>query len=485
MTLSSNSRQNRKSMLPTPRLSSRLSSRRAASGETFRGARSVPSPLLVTPASFNKGSAMHSRAPYLAAAMSRRLQLPELGSRRAGSPSRIPLPSLAGGQVSYPTTLEHSVAGAHYPTPPASVEAKHERAYKGQDRDASSTPVQQQQSNNARVPAPPPPIPTQHVYRRPASTTLTITPALSQIENSSLGSSAPHALAMKKSALTSSVSGKENRRPKSRMRVPVLSPTPASTPVAPIASVPPRPSQQLLTQVSRASSRETLPRPLVVRKRLRDAFSPNSDSSREGSQPNRLDLDRFAKEWTGMFDELYADADDGRVEATTDAEMPIHPVPESEVAGLHPTWTRKQTGYQETRGAGIGKNESREPDENRAVLSTTSESTVSVNSSQGSSLVSGDGETVNFDVTAASLVRWQHRDNTMLKDAPVETKSKADIPDMVPASPPSYPPTDTASRHSQKAGFRSAPSPITPQISRYPPLPEVNDPRCLLLIPIK
>jgi hypothetical protein len=41
------------------------------------------------------------------------------------------------------------------------------------------------------------------------------------------------------------------------------------------------------------------------------------------------DLDRFAKEWTGMFDDLYASAGRHR-DVVSDGSMRIHPIVESE-----------------------------------------------------------------------------------------------------------------------------------------------------------
>ncbi len=82
MTLSSTSRQQRKSMLPKPRLSSRISARRVTSGDTTsRIARRVPSPLLAV--SFNNCG---TTAQALRAATDCNLSLPEAGLRRAGSP---------------------------------------------------------------------------------------------------------------------------------------------------------------------------------------------------------------------------------------------------------------------------------------------------------------------------------------------------------------------------------------------------------------
>ena len=44
------------------------------------------------------------------------------------------------------------------------------------------------------------------------------------------------------------------------------------------------------------------------------------------------------------------------------------------------------------------------------------------NTVTGKGLASTNGETVQFDVTLASLARWQQRDKSMVKDAPEKEK---------------------------------------------------------------
>jgi hypothetical protein len=45
-------------------------------------------------------------------------------------------------------------------------------------------------------------------------------------------------------------------------------------------------------------------------------------------------------------------------------------------------------------------------------------STASVNTLQASTLAGTNAEMVHFDVTPASQARWQHRDKSLVKDAP-------------------------------------------------------------------
>jgi hypothetical protein len=415
MTLSSSSRQHRKSMLPTPRLSSRLSSRRAASGDTSRIARRVPSPLVRT--SGNNSSITQARAPRPAATYN--LSLPDMVPRRAGSPSRIPWPS---GQPSCPTPQEQSEASsltdaldtprpevkrvdAQYSTPPASAETKNERS-KGQEGRVIPT---QHQDTETRDPA----LPARQSSRRPASTALT---SFSRIENapSSPRDSGPPALATKKSALArGGVSGKENRRPQTRTRVPA----PPATSIAPIAPRSVRRQPVAAAEPSRASFRETSPRPLVIRKQPSRSLGTGASQGHsqvgpdaaaapvvvpEGVKALMGDVDRFAKEWTEMFDDLFAGTD-GREDGLSKlgASTRIHPAPQSESAG-DPLRT-------ESPAAGKRAQELLLPE----ALGTAA----SVGTSQTSALESSNG--VHFDVTPASLARWQHRDNAMVRDAPV------------------------------------------------------------------
>ncbi|KAF8266704.1 hypothetical protein EI94DRAFT_1732495 [Lactarius quietus] len=434
MTLSSTSRQHRKSMLPTPRLSSRLSARRTTPGETSRIARRVPSPMLAAPTSLTNGSSMHVRVPHPAA--SRGLPPPDFGTRRACPPSRIPSPSM---QPSFPTPgpsevsstastprTEGGSAEASYPTPPASVETKTER-FNGQDGRAKIESGSQPQSTSTRGPPPP----ARNPSRCRESTALT---SFSRTENSTPVDAASHPIAHKKLSMTSSVSGKENRRPPPRTRVLV--------PAAPAVVVPPRSIQR--TAVTHIPCSEASPRPLVIKKKPQQPLeaSPAGQDLQAKSAAESVvapagikaligDLDSFAKEWTGMFDELYAKSENpGSSQADDPGEQPSN----SERAKEPPIVGSGQVGEM-TPSASAGS-------------------------------VGTIGETVHFDVSAASLVRWQHRDNTMLKNAPTA------IPEL-PSVSNSDSPTDA--RQSQKEVRRSAPQPSTPRAPRFiPPLPEIN-----------
>ncbi|KAH9003766.1 hypothetical protein EDB86DRAFT_2889742 [Lactarius hatsudake] len=486
MTLSSSSRQHRKSMLPTPRLSSRIGSRRSTtSGEASRIARRVPSPMLAAPASLVGGSSMHSGFPHPAASHS--LPPPEFGTQRSYFPSRIPSPSVQHSlpmpeqsEVSSLANTPRSEGGsaeASYPTPPASVETKHERI-NDQEKVESFA---RHQNTGARGPAPR----ARHLSRRRESTALT---SFSRTENSTLGDATSHSLAQKKLAMTSSVIGKENRRPPARARVTV--------PATPAVVVPPPPIQP--TTVTLIPSSEMSPRPLVIKKKPPHPLmaNPRQDLQAKSAAESAVvplgikalvgDLDRFATEWTGMFDELYASA--GRHEGVfSNASTRIHPTLESEDsrASQRDDLGEQTSNLESGRTAG-GTRPS--PDSGKvgkltAVLLTPSTSAASIGTIQASSLVRANGETVHFDVSAASLMRWQHRDNTMLKDAPAAA-------DMVPGPPAktsaskSDSPTDTstADHHSQKALLRGMPQPITPRAPRFIPLlPEVRAASVVLL----
>ena len=131
------------------------------------------------------------------------------------------------------------------------------------------------------------------------------------------------------------------------------------------------------------------------------------------------DIDHFAKEWAGMFDELYAGA--GRREGElAKTSTHIHPIVESEtpgtpqVDGLGEQISNSE--YDRTAGGTRLSPDCGQVREKRAIPLTPSASAGSISSIPQAS--STDGETDHFDVSAASLVRWQHRDNTMLKDAP-------------------------------------------------------------------
>ncbi|KAH9044942.1 hypothetical protein EDB83DRAFT_1563418 [Lactarius deliciosus] len=483
MTLSSSSRQHRKSMLPTPRLSSRIGSRRTTSGETSRIARRVPSPMLASPASFVSGTSMHSSVSHPAA--SRSLAPPEFGTLRACFPSRIPSPSVQPSlpmpeqselEVSSPAStprVEGGFAEAPYPTPPASVEAKHERI-NDQEKVESFA---RHQNTGARGLAPR----ARHLPRRRESTALT---SFSRTENSTLGDATSHSIAHKKLAMTSSVIGKENRCPPVRARVIV--------PATPAVVVPPPPIQP--TTATLIPSSEMSPRPLVIKKKPPHPLmaSPGQGLQAKLAAESAVvvppgikalvgDLDRFATEWTGMFDELYAST--GRNEGVlSNASTRIHPTLESEAprASQGDDLGEQTSNLESGRMVGAGGTRP-SPDcgkvgKTTAVLLTPSMSAASIGTIHASNLVRADGETVHFDVSAASLVRWQHRDNTMLKDAPAAA-------DMVPGPPAktsaskSDSPTDTstADHHSQKALLRGMPQPITPRAPRFIPLlPEIN-----------
>ena len=151
MTLSSTSRQQRKSMLPKLRPSSRISTRRVASGDTTsRIARRVPSPLLAV--SCNNGSIITTQA--VRAAVDGSLPLPEAGLRRAGSPSmtgrsgqihtssdlrpRSDRSEASSSLMSrtpspIPEVKKRGGVNIQYPTPLASSEIRYERFFKGQE----------------------------------------------------------------------------------------------------------------------------------------------------------------------------------------------------------------------------------------------------------------------------------------------------------------------------------------------------------------
>ncbi|KAH8987274.1 hypothetical protein EDB92DRAFT_1876143 [Lactarius akahatsu] len=191
------------------------------------------------------------------------------------------------------------------------------------------------------------------------------------------------------------------------------------------------------------------------------------------------DLDRFATEWTGMFDEVYASA--GRHEGVfSNASTRIHTTLESGApSASQGDDLKEQTNNLESGRTAGGTRPS--PDSGKvgkmtAVPLTPSTSAASIGTVQASSLVRADGETVHFDVSAASLVRWQHRDNTMLKDAPAAADMVPGLPAKTSASKSDSPTdTSTADCHSQKALLRGVTQPITPRAPRFIPLlPEIN-----------
>lgn len=466
MTLSSTSRQHRKSMLPTPRLSSRLSSRRITTSETSRIARRVPSQLLAPQASsLTNRSSMPSRVPHPAA--SRSLPPPEFDIRRACSPSRIPSPSVQPSFLT-PEQSETSSSGAStlsaetpYPTPPASVETKPERF------NTKVESLARPQSISTRGPPP-----ARHPSRRRESTTLS---SFSRAENSTpVDASSVH---KKQLAMSSSVSGKENRRPPARTRVLV--------PPAPAVVVPPRLIQRTSVTHIPSSEIETSPRPLVIKKKPTQGLvtSPagqgvqaKSTAESRAVAPAGIkvligDLDRFAKGWTGMFDELYAST--GRHgDVLANASTRMHPIAEAENPRTSKADDlRDQTSNSESvNGTSRSSGGGGQVGEVTAVPLTPSSSADSMSTTHASST---DGETVHFDVSAASLVRWQHRDNTMLKNAPTVADMVPEPGTLISASKPN---SVTDTRHSQKEVLGSTPQPITPTRPprSIPPLPEIN-----------
>jgi hypothetical protein len=363
MTLSSSSRQHRKSMLPTPRLSSRLSSRRVALSDTSRITRRVPSPLSATP--HNNGSTAQARIPQ-PAATNHNLPPPEFGTRHVGAPSRIPGPL---GQTSCPTPEQGDASSftgistprpevkratdVLYPAPPSSAESKDEQRQDSEGRTTSAQKQEPEPRNPAARSARRP----HHnaVTRRPTSTAFAV--GFSRVENTVTspgdGASALPALGQKRSAPTSSVSEKENRRPHLRTRVPA--PPVASAPAAPVTvaiSVPqPRCIRRTVGVVappSRVSFCETLPRPLAIQKRPShpsEAGLPYGDSRARltaaaapvivtaGIKALMEDIDRFAKEWTNMFDELSASPESGPSKLISSMR-------------IYPTWSKGAHIYQ-------------------------------------------------------------------------------------------------------------------------------------------
>jgi hypothetical protein len=450
-------------MLPKPRPSSRITSsgsRRIASPSettvTSRIARRVPSPLQLVATSYNNNGTnlitpqARSAVPHTHPATTdcNLLSLPtsEFGPRHtgAGPPSSRRIPAWSAGLTSssYPTPeqSEASFTGTpspeaknmlvdvnvQYRTPPptTSMEVKHERFFRGQEGHGRTIiiPAQQHQDTAenwdpaasaaasllARQAHAHPP------RRRPASASTALTLTLTSngfsrvLDNNSPrdggggdDSIIPATLTWKKPAFThGSVSGKENRRP-TRMHVRV--PPPPVVP-APAPTIPPRSVRRTVVVAqppSRTSSsfRETS-RPLVIRKQLpahsltaasgfshvRSASGTSSTIPVVSSVPVGIqvligDIDRFAKEWTTMFDELSEDREDGL--SKLDAFIRIR----------SSTSRPEDVGSLQRDGPAAGK---------------------------GSA--STNGETVQFDVTPASLARWQHKDKAMVRDAPEEDK---------------------------------------------------------------
>ena len=405
-------------MLPIPRPSSRIGSRRITSGDTSRISRRIQSPMLAAPASLISGPSTHPRVPHPAA--SRILPPPEFSTRRACLPSRIPSPSIqtscptseqseTSSTASIPRTEGGSVEGPH-PTPPASVETSIN------DQEGCAKVESFAQHQNADAWGPPAPH-ARYPSRRRESTALT-TNSFSRAENSTLGDATSHPVANEKPAMTSNVSGKENCRPPARVRVIVPAPL--------TVVVPSRPTRR--SAVPLVPSSQMSPRPLLIEKKslmaspgqvLQAKSAAESSFVQAGIKALIGELDHFAKEWTGMFDELHAGAGCHGGEVA-DASTHIQPIVESETPGtLQVDDLGGQTNNSEngrTAGGIILSSDCREQAGEMTAQLTPSASLVSsIGSIQASST---DGECDHFDVSAASLVRWQHRDNTMLKDAP-------------------------------------------------------------------
>ncbi|KAH9958787.1 hypothetical protein BC827DRAFT_551985 [Russula dissimulans] len=443
-------------MLPTPRPSSRINSRRAITSDTSRIARRVPPPLLAT--SSNRRSIMQThRHP----AASRNPHLPELCSRPAGSPSKIPWLS---GQTSFLTLeqseesspvdtprMETKSVDAQYPTRPASAEIEHEVA-KGQEG-----------RTETRDPALPP---AQQPSRRQVPTAALTSFSRVGVESDSPWDGGAPVPTRKKSTITSSGGGKENRRLPARTRVP------APPPVASPPTIPPRSTRRpTFNQLPRDVARLHSPRPLAVSKwpsKPPTAGPPQGDSSQVGSAPGAAsnvppeiralmgDIDRFAKEWMEMFNDLSTSHD------RREDELPQL---DAGTARIHPTVRPEDTTALHTTSSAAGK-------QTQDLLMLASPKPVAVSRLRTSTLTREDGEVIPFDVTAASLARWQHRDKAMVNDTPVEEKLKQDLLEVDSISA-SDPPSDGGNQRLQDVVPRNPSPPMTPQASHYlSPLPE-------------
>ena len=426
---SSTSRQQRISMLPKPRPSSRISptSRRVlvTSGDiTSRIARRrVPSPLPLA-TTRNNSSGMITTADC-------NLSLPEAGLRRAGSPSaRMMIPWSAGQNR---TVTSPSDSESARPTPDPSHQSKTSSSFMSLSR-TPSPEVKERPAGATRRPS-----------RRLASvsTALTFTNTFSRVDNASprdpsggVGGGGLRALAWKKksafisSSSNSSHGGKENRRPRMYARVP-------PPPVAYAPTIPPRSNRRAIVaqppSSRSASFRETPPptrtRPLVIRKQVPLAAAAGSSPvipasgvsavsgalpvvgsesvTSAGIQTLIGDIGRFAKEWTEMFDEMSAGVEDpeDRLSKLDDASMiRIRPAGQpEETRPLH---------ADNPAAAAAGKGTPRQ------LQPGPSESPASVSTLRASTLAGADAETVYFDVTPASLTRWQYRDKSLVKGAP-------------------------------------------------------------------
>jgi len=466
MTLSLGSRQHRKSMLPTPRLSSRISSRRAVSGDTSRIARRVPSPLLATP--HNKGStAQQARVPQPEANC--KLSLPKLltSTRQAGSPSRIPAllgqtsccptpeQSDASSSITSTTRPEVKKADAQDPTPPPPSAGLPKDEQRLNSQEGRTVPTQHQEPETRNPAAASSARPQHPTTRRRASTAFAA--GFSRIGNTSSGdgAGAAGALTRKKSPFTTSVSGKENRQPQLRTTR-VLAP-PVTPPVTAVSSVPPRSIRRtvavFVAQPSRGSFRESHhPRPLVVvKKRTPHAHDAPTAGSPRGDPRTRSaaaaaagepsapplgfsagikalmeDVDCFAREWTEIFDELSTGGANGPEGGSRPSKL-------DSFTRIHPSVQPESAGTCQADGPAMEKRT------HKLLLPAPSGSAAgSVSTLQASPLVSTAGEMIHVDVKPVSLARWQHRENTILKDASVDDKSVSDH----------TPPFPTAARYS-------------------------------------
>jgi hypothetical protein len=340
-----------------------------------------------------------------------------------------------------PGVVKRTAVDAQHPTPPSSGEPKDEQRFKGQEGlGRAIITLTQHQESEPRNPGPAaPPGRVQHaVARRPASTVFTVA-GFSRIENTSHGDGAARGtlptLVRKKLARTSSVSGKENRLPQmrtTRVPAPPVASVLASAPAAVAAtststSVPqPRAIRRMVAAVappSRTSFRGTLLRPLVIKKQpsrsLAEAGSQLGDSRVKsaavgapavavvtaGIKALMEDVDRFAKEWTEMFDELSSAgancSESGH--QRLDSSMRLYPTGQSKDADTcqFDNLVARKPAHTHLPDASLA-------------------SDAHVSTLQASSLDGINGETVHLDIIPASLARRQRRRNAMIKDSPVE-----------------------------------------------------------------
>jgi hypothetical protein len=218
--------------------------------------------------------------------------------------------------------------------------------------------------------------------------------------------------------MSGNFSGKENRQPRmyARVRPPPVAPIPLHSIRRTVVA-------QLPSRAASFREFETPPppRPLAIRKQPPLAAvgsSPvRSASGASGALPvvrpvssgiQELigDIDRFAKEWTEMFDELSAGAEDreDRLSKLVDSSIRMRPTGQHEDPGLLQT---------DNPAAATGKGAPRQ------LQRGPSGSTASVSTFKASILASANAEMVQFDATpTVSLTRWQHRDKSLVNDTP-------------------------------------------------------------------